>query len=247
MKKKIKKRWIILGIIIVLILVNVIRGKISEATKGKGFEMPDTDIAKMLPDPGSNYGEVSYSSDDSLSIKVYKYNNDDFKNYMKECKKAGFDVDVESSDKSYDATNEAGYTLSLYYYTNDKKMSINLDEPTTETENTTDQSNNLDTNTEDTQTDNSAADNGGIRPEIKEAIDSYESFMNEYVEFMKKYESSNDVASLAAQYTDFVSKYADAERKFDALENDDLNDAETTYYIEVQTRINNKLLEINQQ
>lgn len=247
MKKKIKKRWIILGIIIVLILVNVIRGKISEATKGKGFEMPDTEIAKMLPDPGSNYGEVSYSSDDSLSIKVYKYSNDDFKNYIKECKKAGFDVDVESSDKSYDATNEAGYTLSLYYYTNDKKMSINLDEPTTETENTTDQTNNLDTNTEDTQTDNSAADNGDIRPEIKEAIDSYESFMNEYVEFMKKYESSDDVTSLAAQYTDFVSKYADAESKFDALENDDLNDAETTYYIEVQTRINNKLLEINQQ
>ena len=57
----------------------------------------------------------------------------------------------------------------------------------------------------------------------------------------------NDVTSLAAQYTDFVSKYADAESKFDALENDDLNDAETTYYIEVQTRINNKLLEINQQ
>ena len=67
-------------------------------------------------------------------------------------------------------------------------MSINLEEPTTDTENTTDQSNNLDTNTEDTQTDNSAADNGDIRPEIKEAIDSYESFMNEYVEYMKKYE-----------------------------------------------------------
>lgn len=250
MKKKIKKRWIILGIIVVLILVNVVRGKISEATKGKGFEMPDTDIAKMLPDPGSNYGEVSYSSDDSLSIKVYKYSNDDFKNYMKECKKAGFDVDVESSDKSYDATNEAGYTLSLYYYANDKKMSINLDEPTPETEDTTDPSNSSDTNTEDTQTDNSAnsaADNGDIRPEIKEAIDSYESFMNEYVEFMKKYESSNDVASLTAQYTEFASKYADVESKFDALENDDLNDTETAYYIEVQTRINNKLLELNQQ
>ena len=64
---------------------------------------------------------------------------------------------------------------------------------------------------------------------------------------MNKYESSNDVASLAAQYTEFASKYADVESKFDALENDDLNDAETTYYIEVQTRINNKLLEINQQ
>ena len=250
MKKKIKKRWIILGIIVVLILVNVIRGKINEATKGKGFEMPDTDIAKMLPDPGSNYGEVIYSSEDGFSVNIYKYSKDDYRKYVKECAKAGFDVDAKSSDTMYTAENDNEYSLGLFYYEDSKEMSLSLKTKTIEQDNTENQSSTDDTNTsgtEDTQTDNSTADNGDIRPEIKEAIDSYESFMNEYVEFMKKYESSNDVASLAAQYTEFASKYADVESKFDALENDDLNDAETTYYIEVQTRINNKLLEINQQ
>lgn len=247
MKKKIKKRWIILGIIVVLILVNVVRTKITNANKGKGFEMPDTEIAKMLPDPGSNYGEVIYSSEDGFSVNIYKYSKDDYRKYVKECSKAGFDVNAKSSDTMYTAENDNEYSLGLFYYEDSKEMTLSLKIKTTEQDNTENQSNTDDTNISDTQAENSTTDNGDIRPEIKEAIDSYESFMNEYVEFMKKYESSNDIASLAAQYTEFASKYTDVESKFDALENDDLNDAETTYYIEVQTRINNKLLEINQQ
>ena len=43
-----------------------------------------------------------------------------------------------------------------------------------------------------------------------------------------------------------MSKYSDVESKFDDLEYDDLTDAETNYYTEVQARVANKLLEIGE-
>lgn len=41
-----------------------------------------------------------------------------------------------------------------------------------------------------------------------------------------------------------MSKYADAVKDFEAWEDTEMNAAETAYYLEVQTRINEKLLEV---
>ena len=81
-----------------------------------------------------------------------------------------------------------------------------------------------------------------IRPEVKEAIDSYESFIDEYCEFMEKYAKSGGTdLSLLVDYAKFVSSLSDYEEKMDAME-DDLTDAEYWYYYEVLTRCNEKLL-----
>ena len=83
----------------------------------------------------------------------------------------------------------------------------------------------------------------GIRPEIKEALDSYESFFEEYCDFMIKYEDSNGSISMLGDYLSFMAKYADAMSKLEALE-DDLNDAELTYYMQVMGRITQKLAQV---
>lgn len=80
----------------------------------------------------------------------------------------------------------------------------------------------------------------GIRPEVKEAIDSYETFMNSYCDFMTKYAESDDATSMLDDYTDYMNKYIDATKKFSDLEGD-LNDEEIKYYVEVQTRVSQKL------
>ena len=86
-----------------------------------------------------------------------------------------------------------------------------------------------------------------MRPDFKEAMDSYESFMDEYVTFMKKYAKSNgsDI-SLLSDYASYISKYADVVNKFDKWESDDMNSAETAYYIDVQARVSKKLLDVAQ-
>ena len=68
--------------------------------------------------------------------------------------------------------------------------------------------------------------------------------MNDYCDFMTKYSESDDVVSMMADYVDYMSKYADMAKKFDDLENDNLYDAELSYYLEVQTRITQKLANV---
>lgn len=83
-----------------------------------------------------------------------------------------------------------------------------------------------------------------IRPEVKKAIDSYESFMNEYIDFMKKYSESDDAVSMANDYAEYMEKYTKVVKDFDALKNNNLNDAELKYYLEVQNKINTDLISI---
>ena len=84
----------------------------------------------------------------------------------------------------------------------------------------------------------------GMRPEFKEAIDSYEAFFDEYCEFMKKYNESPNDLTLLTQYAEYIAQYTDTMSKMEALDDGEMNDAETKYYAEVTSRINQKLLEI---
>lgn len=85
----------------------------------------------------------------------------------------------------------------------------------------------------------------GMRPDFKKAMDSYEDFFDEYVAFMKKYAASDGSdLTLLTDYVAYMSKYADMMADLEAWDSTDMNTAETAYYIEVQSRINQKLLEV---
>ncbi len=88
----------------------------------------------------------------------------------------------------------------------------------------------------------SDSDNQGIiRADIKEAIDSYEAFVDEYCEFVKNYDSTD--MTMLNEYMDLVSKEVEMTKEFKEIENKDLNDAEALYYSEVSLRCSQKLLE----
>lgn len=84
---------------------------------------------------------------------------------------------------------------------------------------------------------------GELRSDFKEAMDSYEQFMNDYADFIKKYKANPSDVSLLADYADYMTQYADMVEKFDGWESEDLNDAELAYYIDVQARVSKLLLE----
>ena len=84
----------------------------------------------------------------------------------------------------------------------------------------------------------------GISTEFKEAMDSYEAFFDDYVAIMKKYKENPMDMSILADYANYMGQYSDMMQKFEKWENEDLSTAELTYYIEVQTRITKKLLEV---
>ena len=87
-------------------------------------------------------------------------------------------------------------------------------------------------------------DTDSVTPDFKEAMDSYEKFFDDYVEFMKKYAESDNPVGLMADYTEFMSKYTDTMKKLDDIDENELSEADANYYIEVMGRINSKLAEV---
>ena len=81
----------------------------------------------------------------------------------------------------------------------------------------------------------------GLRPEIKAAIDSYEEFMDEYIELMQEIGKNPSDAALLAKYAEFVAKSAEVSEKFEALD-EDLTEEESLYYAEVALRVEGKML-----
>ncbi|WP_295859415.1 DUF6591 domain-containing protein [uncultured Oscillibacter sp.] len=79
-----------------------------------------------------------------------------------------------------------------------------------------------------------------IRPEFREALDGYDAFFDEYCTFMQMYEADPE---LLAGYAQFMRRYADAMAGMETLDDGEMNDAEMRYYIEVTSRISQKLLE----
>lgn len=84
----------------------------------------------------------------------------------------------------------------------------------------------------------------GMRPEFKEAIDSYEDFFDEYCDFMKKFNESPDDLSLLGEYIEYMTQYSVTMEKMNELDDGEMNDAEMKYYLEVTTRINQKLIDV---
>lgn len=259
-----KKAWfIILSIIVVIGVIGSIGGdnggsnKDNEVDKTEEYKWPDSDIGRMIPLPDSSYGKVSYESEDSFWIDIYDISDEQFENYIDECKNCGFTVDYNKFDGYYSAEDKKGYSLSLTY--NKETLSISMNAPAEEAESQdnadvedTEEASSEETtpSTEDEQNAAESTDNDsqelvdGMRPEFKEAMDSYEAFYDEYCDFMKKYAENPTDLELIAEYADMVSELAEMDKKFQAWDEDEMNDAEAKYYLEVSARVAKKLLEI---
>lgn len=235
-----KKKHIFKKIIIVFIILFVGSKLLNGCEKKKPYVWPNSEIADLIPQPKSNLGEVNWDNEDSFDIDVYKTSREDYETYVESCKEAGFTVDYSRHDDSYYADDDNGNSLSLRYDANEKKMNISLHEPydLEEDETNKEDSGETDQKTEEAHT--------GIRDEFKEMMDSYEAFFDEYIEFMEKYEKSNNSVSLMSDYLDYMNKYTEYMTKMEEIDEDELSNEEMIYFIEVQSRISSKLLEVSE-
>ena len=86
----------------------------------------------------------------------------------------------------------------------------------------------------------------GMRPQFKEAMDSYETYYDVYCDFMKRYKENPTDLNLIAEYSDMVSQLTEMNEKLEAWNEDEMNAAELEYYLAVSSRITQKLLEVAQ-
>ena len=75
-------------------------------------------------------------------------------------------------------------------------------------------------------------------------MNKYEAFFDDYVEFMKKYNETDDVASMISDYNKWMSKYSDMYAKLMDIDTLSLSAVDYAYYFEVWDRIEKKISEI---
>lgn len=235
------------------------RMHISVTAPDPQIDFPTSGPGAKLPKPSSALGKIESDSSKSFSVRLCGITADDFKNYVNQCEAAGFTVDYTKSAQEFSAGSADGYKLTISYDSS-KHMEISITAPKTSTATqpitqaatapattpVTEATQPLPTQTTSTAQTGSALTNG-MRPEFKKAMDSYEAFIDEYCAFMTKYDSNEGSAlTMAIDYAKYIAKYAEMARDFDAWEDDDLNDTEFSYYLQVQSRVLQKLAAVAQ-
>ena len=212
------------------------------------IEWPDSALAKMLPVPKSKTGKINNDSSDCLSVSVDKTSESDFKEYVKACKEKGFDVDYSNGDDYYRAKNSKDYSLEVSLSAfNVMKIYLSApEEETTEEETSKAESSKAESSKEESsKKEQSSKSSDSVTPEFKKAMDKYEEFFDEYAEFMEKYANSDNPASMMKEYSEYMTKYTETMQAFSECEDEEMTEADSLYYLEVQTRINQKLANIN--
>lgn len=95
------------------------------------IQWPISEIAKLIPIPKSNMGNIAWERSTSFLIYIGKTSVSDYNEYVNACSDKGFNIDYYKSDKYYYADNGRGYHLSLSYEGNNI-MSVRLEESNTE-------------------------------------------------------------------------------------------------------------------
>lgn len=211
----------------------------------KAYSWPSSDLVAQLPQPQSTTGKIESESSSLFSISVCDTDSSAYAAYVKALQDKGFTVDYSKSDEAFTAKNAAGYSVhaSVNEYNTDV-MDISI-YPPEDSSDSSDSSTDDSTASDDSADANSNASSSPSESDFKAAMDSYEKTMNDYVDFMNKYNSEGHPVSMLADYAKWTKQYSDTMQKFDAMNDGSLTDEELQYYIEVQTRVNQKLSAIS--
>lgn len=85
----------------------------------------------------------------------------------------------------------------------------------------------------------------GVNPELKEMLDSYEVFVDQYVEFMEKYNSDPaNTVSMLGEYSEMLQQYTDFADKINKYDASSMSTEDYKYYIDVTTRCAQKMAQV---
>ena len=129
-----KKWWVwVIAAIVIFGIIGKLGGNNGSSVDISEFEWDNMALAEVLPEPASNLGSNLINTEDYLSVDVHEITKDAYKEYVDACREKGFTVEVSEYDGYYDASNEAGFELMLYYFEDEQKMSIDLTAPSEDT------------------------------------------------------------------------------------------------------------------
>lgn len=202
---------------------------------------PTAGAGSLVPAPTSTTGSIDSDSSGFFFAYVGETSAEDYTAYVDACSDAGFNVDYDRGDTWYGADNADGVSLRVEYH-GFNTMSVRVDVPDgTEAEPA------AEGEAVSTETTTPTTDASGVNPDFKVTMDGYESYINEYIDFINTYNSDpNNVVGMLAQYNEMMQEYANWTEQIDAIDESSLSAADLAYYTEVMGRVNARLLEVGQ-
>ena len=94
--------------------------------KNETYIWPEYGLAAMLPEPQSINGHISNNKETLFSINVYNVSQNQFFEYVSDCKEVGFIFDTHEDDSTFYAEDNEMYDLSVHYDSEDEEMSVDL-------------------------------------------------------------------------------------------------------------------------
>lgn len=80
---------------------------------------------------------------------------------------------------------------------------------------------------------------------VKDTLNAYEAFIDEYVKFMQNYDESDDPLAMMDDYLKMLEKYEKFQSEIDQMNEDNMTTEDWAYYIEVLTRCNQKIASLS--
>lgn len=206
---------------------------------------PTSGAGALAPAPVSTTGKIESDSSGFFQAYIGETSVDDFAAYVDACIAAGFSVDYNKADESFYANNADGVGITVNYLGNNT-MEIIVNAPD-DAGDATDAAPESAESSETSEEPAPTTDPGGIDPNFKATMDGYEAFMNEYVDFMNTYNSDpNNVVSMLTQYNEMMQEYSDYMSTIGSIDESALSGADLQYYLDVTSRVNQRLLEVAQ-
>lgn len=126
-QRKIYKRpWFVVLVVIIVIATIVVCIQKS-GSDGKKIDWSQMQLGDKLPEPSLDRGEIWSNDEQELNVDLKNATDDDYTEYVSECKKMGYTVDEDKDSYSYEAYDKEGYKLGITHIGD--SLSIKLSVP----------------------------------------------------------------------------------------------------------------------
>ena len=199
----------------------------------------------------------------SYSLTACDVTASDFEDYVNELRGKGFTVGLAKSSDTFTAENAAGDKVMVMHNPKEDTMSISIEskedadqeaqrkaeeeaaKQAEEQKKAEEAQKKAEEEAKKQQEAQNQAQSGGVTPAVKEAMDSYESFMNKYCDFMEKYTADGAPTSMLTDYLKMMSEYSETTKKLDDMDQSTWTDTDMQYYLEVMNRVNQRLASVS--
>lgn len=205
---------------------------------------PESGPGALAPAPKSSKGKAITDSSSTYSAYIGDTTQEDYSAYVDACIAAGFNVDHSRGDDAFTAKDANGASISTNFKGfNTMQVTVYGADDETETKTESEPSAEDQSVPEPDPAPSTDASNGGSS-DFRAMADEYEAFIDQYVDFMKTYQSSSNTAAMLVDYTNMMKQYSDWAAKMEGVDESTLSAEDSAYWLEVQGRVLQKLAEV---